>query len=525
MKKAAGIIDATPSKRLFRSIIADYNLRTGLCELVDNALDQWNDNKRSHVLNVNIAVRLDQQSIRVDDNAGGIAKDALKLLVMPGGATGSGEDETIGLFGVGSKRAVVALAERVEIRTRKGAGKTYLLEFDDAWLQEDEWELPTFEVDAIEKRSTSIELSKLRFQVDADELALLREHLRATYALFLSDDRFVLTLNGARLTSMLFDKWTFPPEYCPRRFQGTLKTEDGKEIRLTALAGLSNEQGSIAGEYGVYFYCNDRLIARGLKTPEVGFVARLAGAPHNVVSLVRVIVFLNGPADCMPWNSSKSSIGTSHRTFKVMQTWLQTTLTGFAAVAKRLHGEWPEKVFRFTTGKIIDVNISDFSEVKRSFLPPLPPKHEKYAVALQRINQSVLSKKPWARGAVEADIAVEVIQKQRLDQKNRLALILLDSSLEIAFKDFLVNESGHHYNDAELVSLFSARHRVESEVKKYISIEDHVWSKLKFYYGLRCKLVHERSSVGIGDSDIDEFRAIVQAVLSKLFKVRWVRRA
>jgi Histidine kinase-, DNA gyrase B-, and HSP90-like ATPase len=524
MKKAAGSVDATPSKRLFRSIIADYDLRTGICELVDNAIDQWNDNKRSHVLKVGVSVRLDQQSIQVDDNAGGIAKDALKLLVMPGGATGSGEAETIGMFGVGSKRAVVALAERVEIRTRKGAGPTHLLEFDDAWLQDDEWELPIFEVDAIASRSTSVALSKLRFHVDDDDLRRLREHLETTYALFLNDERFTLKLNGATINPKTFEHWTYPPEYCPRRFRGTLESEEGQTIRFTALAGLSNEQGSIAGEYGVYFYCNDRLIARGLKTPEVGFVARLAGAPHNVVSLVRVIVFLNGPAECMPWNSSKSSIGTNHRTFKALQTWLQRTLTGFANVSKRFHGEWPERVFKYKTGEVVDVAIDDFEQVRKSFLPPLPVKREKYSVSIQKANERVLERKPWARGAVDTDLAVEVIQKQKLDQKNRIILILLDSSLEIAFKDFLVHESGHHYTDRELVTLFGARHTVESEVKKYVTLEASVWSKLKFYYGLRCKLVHERSSAGISDADIAEFRGVVQKVLSKLFKVRWGRR-
>ena len=41
MKRAAGNIDTTPSKKTYFSIIADYSLRTGICEPVDNAIDQW----------------------------------------------------------------------------------------------------------------------------------------------------------------------------------------------------------------------------------------------------------------------------------------------------------------------------------------------------------------------------------------------------------------------------------------------------------------------------------------------------
>ena len=44
-KTELDIIDGTPEKRLFLSIISDYDLRTGLCELIDNALDLWVENK------------------------------------------------------------------------------------------------------------------------------------------------------------------------------------------------------------------------------------------------------------------------------------------------------------------------------------------------------------------------------------------------------------------------------------------------------------------------------------------------
>ena len=41
IKKEIGPIDGTPEKRMFWSIISDYDLKTGLCELIDNAIDVW----------------------------------------------------------------------------------------------------------------------------------------------------------------------------------------------------------------------------------------------------------------------------------------------------------------------------------------------------------------------------------------------------------------------------------------------------------------------------------------------------
>ena len=525
MKKSAGQIDATPTKRVFSSIIADYNLNTGVCELVDNAIDLWTRNERSHALRIDIHIELDQQTLRVIDNAGGLEKDDLGIIVTPGSSTLSGKTESIGIFGVGAKRAVVALAQKVEIRTRHKNGKTHLVEIDDHWIGDPEWDLEMYVTDNINPSSTIIELSKLRFRIDEQDVKFLKEHLRATYAMFLKQSNCEIWLDSEKLTPLTFENWSYPPGYSPRRFSGDVLTEDDETLTLRAVAGLIKEKGSIAGEYGVYFYCNNRLVSRALKSYDVGFVAGLAGAPHNVVSLVRVIIHLNGPSRCMPWNSSKSAINANHRTFKVIQKWLTQTVTGFANVSKRFHGEWEKKVFRYSSGNYIDVEIANFEKVKKAFLPPLPPKRVKYEVALHKKNERLLKKKPWVRGVYEADVAVELVQKQKFEQKNRLSLILLDSSLEIAFKDFLVNESGQYFTDTQLLQLFGSRHKVETEVQKYVKIGSDVWKKLKFYYGLRCKLVHERSTAEITNGQIEEFRSAVHKVLSKLFKLKWVSHA
>jgi hypothetical protein len=49
-------IDGTPVKRMILSIISDYDLKTGLCELVDNALDQWSDRGFSGELTVELSL-------------------------------------------------------------------------------------------------------------------------------------------------------------------------------------------------------------------------------------------------------------------------------------------------------------------------------------------------------------------------------------------------------------------------------------------------------------------------------------
>jgi Histidine kinase-, DNA gyrase B-, and HSP90-like ATPase len=509
MKKEIGKLDATPSKRTFLSIIADYDLNRSICELIDNGLDVWVRGGKAKTITIKVTLDEGQQTITVEDNAGGLPKHELRYIVGPGQTGTSPTEQTIGIFGVGTKRAVVALAQDIRIKTRHAAEKTHQVEFDDHWLADDDWELPLYEVGDIAKGTTVVELQRLRVQVSDDAIAHLKEHLSTTYARFLVNSQVEILLNGTPISPQFFDNWAYPPDFSPRKYNGELQTADGHSVKVEAIAGLSSESSPASGEYGVYFYCNDRLVARGLKTLETGFTRGLAGLPHPKISLTKVLVCLNGNAASMPWNSSKSDISTKHEIFQALQGWLVQVVKDYAALSRIWMGEWPEKVFKYKEGTITDVNITDFPSVKKSFLPPMPKSRPRYSDLLEQNNRKVVKKKPWTKGLYEGIVAADLISKQHLEQKNRIALIVLDSTLEIAFKEYLVNDSGHVYNDAKLISLFANRNDVQNEIKKYVKISNDTWKKINHYYRLRCKLVHERVTVGSLD-DGKVSKAVIQ---------------
>jgi len=516
-------LNAIPSKRIFHSIIADYDLNRAICELVDNGLDVWVRGKKAKAISINITLEKTQQTITVEDNAGSLPRSDLRYIVGPGETGTNPTDETIGIFGVGTKRAVVALAQDVKITTRFPKEKTYQVNFDDNWLNDSDWELPLYEVDEIPEGKTVVELQKLRSPITDEGIAHLKEHLRATYAKFLTNDAVTIQLNGEKLSPLFFENWAYPPGYSPRKYLGTLKTEDNRDVRVEAIAGLTRESSPAAGEYGVYFYCNDRLIARALKTFDVGFTRGLAGLPHPKVSLTRVLVSLNGDARSMPWNSSKSDISTKHEVFLALHNWLVQVVKDYASLSRIWMGDWPNKVFKHKTGTIKEVKVTDFPTVKKSFLPPLPRSRPRYGEVIIQKNRQIANRKPWTRGLYEGVIAADLISKQRLEQKNRIALIVLDSTLEIGFKEYLVNDSGGKYGDAQLLQLFKNRSAVHSEIKIYskVKITAETWKKIEHYYQLRCKLVHEKATVGISDTQIEDFRKVVESVLGKLYKLKF----
>lgn len=524
MKERVDSIDATPSKRLYLSIIADYDINKAICELVDNALDIWSKNGRTKKLNINIQLDSHQQTIQVSDNAGGVDRSELSFLVGPGHSGNVETDESIGIFGVGTKRAVVALAQDVSIRTRR-KNETYAIEFDDLWIGKDEsWQLDIYRVDDIPVGNTEIELVKLRKQITDETEAKLRQHLSATYAKFLSNKQLVISLNANPVSPIKFDNWAYPPGFEPREYRGEVVTTDGKKVRVCAVAGLTMESSPAGGEYGVYFYCNDRLTARASKTLDVGFASGLAGKPHADISLARVLVSLEGEARLMPWNSSKSDIDPSHEVFIILRGWLIQVVKDYTSLARRLSkfdGGWQENVFKYPKGQMETIEIADFPSASTSYLPPLPAVQPRFSTVVKKENESVAKRKPWTRGLYESVIAVDWVLKQGFDQKNRIALMLLDSTLEIAFKEYLVRESGQQYSNNRLQGMFSNRHQVHNEVKNLTNISARDWGKIEHYYDIRCNLTHQKASVTVSDTDIDDFRSVVQRVLTKLFKLKF----
>ena len=70
-KRQVGVLDGTPHKRMFWSIVSDYDTATALCELIDNALDLWVIGGAQKELQVRLSLDSERQLIEVRDTAGG----------------------------------------------------------------------------------------------------------------------------------------------------------------------------------------------------------------------------------------------------------------------------------------------------------------------------------------------------------------------------------------------------------------------------------------------------------------------
>lgn len=521
-KTEIGPIDGTPEKRMFWSIISDYDLPTGLCELVDNALDLWMVGKQKSVLSIQISLDVDRQLISITDNAGGVEQKDLRLLVAPGGSRNDPNAEIIGIFGVGSKRAGVALGEQVVLKTRQGVGQTFQVDITNEWLESPDWEIPAYVIPDITPGTTQIEISHLRkpfSQVDVDELIV---HLGETYDWFLRHEDCQIRVNETTVVPRSFEIWAFTPDFEPRKATFKLDLQGHDQISVEVTSGLIRDRVAEADNYGVYFYCNHRLIVKELKTREVGyFISSEAGVPHPDASLCRAIVRLNGPAKLMPWNSSKTGLNFHHPAFQQVRPILIQLVSHFSSLSRRLKDNWDEKVFRYPVGEVTAIDPGEITPTKRLILPPLPSVNKPRVEHLKAQNKTQIHDQPWTLGLLEAVAAVDIIVRQRLETKNRIALILLDSNFEIALKEFVVHRTDlfppKQFTNSVIQSLFEDRRKVVAEVSNQVQIPKILLIKVTHYYSLRNKLIHERATVDIADADVDNYRDTIERILTILF--------
>lgn len=525
MKTQVDTVEAIPSKRLYLSIISDYDLFRSICELVDNALDIWKLERKSKKQKVLIDLQLDceQQTIIVKDNAGGIAKEDLSLVVSPGRSSNEPNNNIIGIFGVGSKRAVVALAETIKIFSRKEKYETFLIEFDNDWIQDDDtWELPVYKTQRIDESTTIISLSSLRKKIEEDDINLLRSHLEATYGKFLKNKNVNILLNDIPLKSKEFEKWAFPPNYHPKKYKGEIPIKDEKNgiVKTTIIGGLVGKGEPAGGEFGVYFYCNDRLVAKALKNYEVGFSSGNAGNVSHL-NLVRVIVYLKGGAKLMPWNSSKSDIDTKHKVFLEIRHIIVQLVTHYASLSRRFESSWEENVFQYKVGDIPNTKINNISQSVKLRLPSLPRVRRSFEEKVKLKNRELSKKKPWTTGLYESIIAVDKISKLKLNQKGRILLVLLDSTIEISFKEYLVNEIKIPQGDSGIKKLFTNRKEVHRLIKEHIDFEEEEWNNIEYFYKQRCDLIHQKATSEVSVEQIQNFRMVVESVLAKMFELKF----
>jgi len=123
---------------------------------------------------------------------------------------------------------------------------------------------------------------------------------------------------------------------------------------------------------------------------------------------------------------------------------------------------------------------------------------------------------PWVRGIADNLAAAKLLLDSTLESRNRLALILLDSALEIGFREYLENVKKITGLDEEAMK---HRETLVKVVRRNSRIIQDDWTRVDFFYVLRCNCYHESASLTLSDTLIAEFYTLVSSIVDLLFDV------
>lgn len=175
--KKIGTAIASPTKSFFVSMLTrDIELQDAVLDLLDNCVDGI---VRSGAAKPPPAPPYEGYWARIvmapdhfiiEDNCGGIPIETAKKYAFamgrPQGANGDGQPATVGMYGIGMKRAIFKLGTEALVESRNDTG--FIVEFTPDWMQTNTWDdLPMFELedDRLAEKGTNVTVYKLHDEV------------------------------------------------------------------------------------------------------------------------------------------------------------------------------------------------------------------------------------------------------------------------------------------------------------------------------------------------------------------------
>ncbi|RJP28011.1 MAG: hypothetical protein C4533_05910 [Candidatus Omnitrophota bacterium] len=125
-------------------------------------------------------------------------------------------------------------------------------------------------------------------------------------------------------------------------------------------------------------------------------------------------------------------------------------------------------------------------------------------------------KQPWLRGIIDTLTAANLIKHSKIEHRNRLVVILLDSALEIAFRSFL-----KRIKRIQLSEAHKHRENLVKAVQNNISFDAEVWDSINYYYeDIRCDFYHTSSDKTLTDKSLETYIELVEFVINSLLNIK-----
>jgi hypothetical protein len=332
------VAQASPTKQFFVSMLTrDISLDDAILDLLDNCLDgamRVADGTKVDYGKHYVKISLANDHFSIADNCGGIPREVAKNYAFKmGRETDDGRDadtETIGMYGVGMKRAIFKMGRDALVRTRHD-DDTFEVPITSQWLEAKNWDPlpinePTESNEKLAEPGTTIIVKDLyegvarHFENEAFENKV-RTAISEHFTMFLQWGLNV-ELNGKAVDPVRVEVLVSEREDGPAPFVFR-KIIDGVLVSITVgrntNRSLGNEDDDDAGferdrssaTAGWTVLCNDRAVIVGDKGRLTGWGDGIPLYHPQFAIITGIIEFRSKRADKLPVTTTKRALDTS----------------------------------------------------------------------------------------------------------------------------------------------------------------------------------------------------------------------
>jgi len=309
-------INAMPRKALFIDILTrDVSVRDCILDLVDNSVDSYirNNLQDQRCIRINLT----ETGFDIVDDCGGIEYGFLKNEVFRFGANIKRNKPTLGIYGIGMKRAMLKIGGNIILETDDGI-KYCKVNFNvDEWITHENWKIPFRTVagsklSKTEKGYTRIRIQNLHPQIQkkfalVSFLNSLRETLHITYSYFLNR-KISIFVNTQKVEPYKIEV-RYDDDYKPVKIKKEL---DGVLVEVICFVDPRKGRAKKElGKRGWNIFCNKRLILKEEQSETTGWSGEKGQLPkyHSIYHEFRGIVFIDSDDPSrLPLNTSKSGL-------------------------------------------------------------------------------------------------------------------------------------------------------------------------------------------------------------------------
>lgn len=329
---------ASPTKQFFVSMLTrDISLADAILDLLDNCLD--GALRIAHGTEVNYAnhfvkIEMAGDHFLISDNCGGIPREVAKNYAFKMGREPDDErdsdSETIGMYGVGMKRAIFKMGRNALVRTRYGQN-TFEVPITSEWLDAKNWDPlpinePTEVSENLDEPGTTIHVSDLyegvsRHFANAAFENEVRTAIAEHFTMFLQCGLKV-ELNNAPVEPVRVEVLVSTDEECPAPYiyQKTIN-----DVKVSVTVGLNTgkslgdddeddagfERDRSSATAGWTVLCNDRAVIVGDKSRLTGWGDGIPLYHPQFAIITGIIEFRSKRADKLPVTTTKRALDTS----------------------------------------------------------------------------------------------------------------------------------------------------------------------------------------------------------------------